>query len=159
MKRVVALLVMASLLSGCTPNNKIPDGYKLFFEDEFDGDKLSNAWSYEIGNGNNGWGNSEVEYYKQENAVVKDGKLHIIAKREQVGDFNFTSARIKTANRVKFKYGIVEAKISLPAQRAMWPAFWMMPNDSVYGGWPHSGEIDIMEANGFLLLTLRKQHP
>ena len=52
MKRVVALLVMASLLSGCTPNNKIPDGYKLFFEDEFDGDKLSNDWSYEIGNGN-----------------------------------------------------------------------------------------------------------
>ena len=148
MKRVVALLIMASLLSGCTPNNKIPDGYKLFFEDEFEGDKLSNDWSYEIGNGNNGWGNSEVEYYKQENAVVKDGKLHIIAKREQVGDFNFTSARIKTANRVKFKYGIVEAKISLPAQRAMWPAFWMMPNDSVYGGWPHSGEIDIMEANG-----------
>ena len=148
MKRVVALLVMASLLSGCTPKSNIPDGYKLFFEDEFEGDKLSNDWSYEIGNGNNGWGNSEVEYYKQENAVVKDGKLHIIAKREQINGFNFTSARIKTANRVKFTYGIVEAKISLPAEQAMWPAFWMMPNDSTYGGWPHSGEIDIMEANG-----------
>ena len=27
----------------------------------------------------------------------------------------------------------------------MWPAFWMMPTDSVYGGWAASGEIDIME--------------
>ena len=149
MKRIIVLAFVTALLTGCTGNrNKIPDGYELFFEDEFEGDKLSNNWSYEIGNGNNGWGNGEVEYYKEENAVVKDGALHIVAKREQVGDYQFTSARIKTANRVKFTYGIVEAKISLPAKRAMWPAFWMMPNDSVYGGWPHSGEIDIMEANG-----------
>ena len=150
MKREVVLLVMASLLSGCTGNrNKIPDGYKLFFEDEFEGSKLSSEyWSYEIGNGVGGWGNSEIEYYQEENAVVKDGQLHIIAKREESHGFNFTSARIKTANKVKFKYGIVEAKISLPNQKGMWPAFWMMPNDSVYGGWPHSGEIDIMEANG-----------
>ena len=28
----------------------------------------------------------------------------------------------------------------------MWPAFWMMPTDDVYGGWAASGEIDIMEA-------------
>ena len=149
MKKLIILGVIPALLLGCSPKkSNIPDGYKLFFEDEFDGDELSSDWSYEIGNGNSGWGNHEVEYYKKENAVVKDGKLHIVAKKEKVGDFDYTSARIKTANRVKFTYGIVEAKISLPTEQAMWPAFWMMPNDSVYGGWPHSGEIDIMEANG-----------
>ena len=150
MKRVVVLLLLASLLVGCSnKKNSVPDGYTLFFEDEFEGTELNkDIWSYEVGNGNNGWGNSEIEYYKPDNAVVKDGQLHIVAKKEQVGDFEYTSARIKTVNKVKFTYGIVEAKISLPAKKAMWPAFWMMPNDSIYGGWPHSGEIDIMEANG-----------
>lgn len=150
MKRIFALSLLPILLIGCSPKKSdVPNGYELFFEDEFEGTSLDESiWSYEIGNGNNGWGNSEIEYYQKENAVVKDGKLHIVAKKEKVGEFDYTSARIKTANRMKFKYGIVEAKISLPAQKAMWPAFWMMPNDSVYGGWPHSGEIDIMEANG-----------
>lgn len=149
-KLLTLTLLPLLLLSGCNKNKtNIPDGYTLFFEDEFDGESLNkDIWSFEIGNGNNGWGNAEVEYYKEENAVVKDGKLHIVAKKEKVGDFDYTSARIKTVNNVKFTYGIVEARISLPAEKAMWPAFWMMPNDSTYGGWPHSGEIDIMEANG-----------
>ena len=29
---------------------------------------------------------------------------------------------------------------------SLWPAFWMSPNQAVYGGWPRSGEIDIVEA-------------
>ena len=48
------------------------------------------------------------------------------------------------------KYGRVEAKMTLPAGTGYWPAFWMMPVDSVYTGWPCSGEIDIMEARGRL---------
>ena len=150
MKKGLVFPLVVLLLSSCNPQpaNTIPAGYELFYEENFDGDKLDRSvWSYETGNGNDGWGNGEVEYYKEDNAVVKDGQLHIVAKKEKVGDFNYTSARIKTVNKVKFKYGIVEAKIALPHQKGLWPAFWMMPNDSVYGGWPHSGEIDIMEAD------------
>ena len=149
MKKIVKLLILPVTLTGCSGNkNSVPKGYKLFFEDEFEGTKLNrDIWSYEIGNGHNGWGNSEIEYYQEDNAIVKDGKLHIQARREKVGDFDFTSARIKTVNKVKFTYGIVEAKITLPLAQGLWPAFWMMPNDSTYGGWPDSGEIDIMEAN------------
>lgn len=130
----------------------IPDGYDLLWNDEFDGDALSNDWSCMIGNGheygNPGWGNGELEYYQEENAFVEDGQLHIVAKREKHGEYDYTSARIRTAGKFAFTYGKVEAKIALPGGKGMWPAFWMLPEEFKYGGWPDSGEIDIMEANG-----------
>lgn len=36
----------------------------------------------------------------------------------------------------------------MPLGDWMWPAIWMMPEDSVYGVWPRSGEIDIAESRG-----------
>ncbi len=129
-----------------------PDGYDtLYWNDEFDGSSLDTSkWTYETGNGNWGWGNGEMEYYTNSNDTVSDGVLTISAKAQEMGGYHYTSTRIKTQNKVKFTYGYVEARIALPAEQAMWPAFWMMPNDDTYGGWPNSGEIDIMEARGRL---------
>jgi beta-glucanase (GH16 family) len=31
----------------------------------------------------------------------------------------------------------------------LWPAGWILPTDKVYGEWPKSGEVDILEAVGF----------
>ncbi|XP_065350575.1 beta-1,3-glucan-binding protein-like [Cloeon dipterum] len=59
-----------------------------------------------------------------------------------------TSARLHTVNTFGFTYGIVEARARIPAGDWIWPAIWMMPRYSVYGGWPASGEIDIMESRG-----------
>lgn len=47
-----------------------------------------------------------------------------------------------------FKYGRVEISAKLPTGDWLWPALWLMPKHSVYGGWPRSGEIDLMEARG-----------
>ncbi len=129
-----------------------PEGYtQLYWSDEFDTQSLNtNKWTYEIGNGTGGWGNNESQYYTNSNDFINNGVLTIRAKEETISGFNYTSTRIKTQNKVKFTYGYVEARIALPAVVGMWPAFWMMPNDSFYGGWPHSGEIDIMEAKGRL---------
>lgn len=153
-KQRLLLLLIPLLMSSCNKPAPANDPYKLVWSDEFSGTSLNEEnWSYMIGNGaeygNPGWGNSELEYYKKENVSVRDGELHITAKKEEVGDFHYTSARIRTAGKVSFKYGKIEARIKLPAARAMWPAFWMLPEDfQVYGAWPHCGEIDIMEANG-----------
>ena len=129
-----------------------PDGYNtLVFQDEFTGNKLDTSkWSYQIGNGDWGWGNGELQYYTNSNDTVKDGFLTIEARKETIGDFNYTSTRIRTKDKAKFTYGYIEARIALPEGTAMWPAFWMMPNNDAYGEWPRSGEIDIMEAMGRL---------
>ena len=129
-----------------------PTGYTtLYWSDEFDGNQLNQSnWTYEIGNGYSGWGNNESQYYTNSNEKVQDGKLIISAKKQSISGFNYTSTRIKTQNKVHFTYGYIEASIALPSVTGMWPAFWMMPDASIYGGWPHSGEIDIMEAKGRL---------
>lgn len=58
------------------------------------------------------------------------------------------SGKVKTPNSFKFKYGSLEVKAKIPLGDWLWPAIWLMPADSVYGGWPKSGEIDLMESRG-----------
>lgn len=123
----------------------------LVWSDEFNGDRLDpEVWFFESGDGSQygipGWGNGERQWYLPDNARLEDGKLKITARRETVGDFGFTSARINTRDRFAFKYGRIEASIKLPSGQGLWPAFWMLAQDSPYGDWPSSGEIDILEA-------------
>jgi len=123
----------------------------LVWSDEFNGTQLDpEVWFFESGDGSQygipGWGNNERQWYLPDNAQLEDGKLKITARRESVGDFGYTSARINTRDRFAFKYGRIEASIKLPSGQGLWPAFWMLAQDSPYGDWPASGEIDIMEA-------------
>lgn len=124
------------------------DGYELVWSDEFDGSSLNPAnWSYDIGNGCPdlcGWGNNELQYYRSQNVSVSDGRLTIEA-REQDAGYDYTSGKIHTCGKQDFLYGRIEARIKVPTGGGMWPAFWLMPSDSVYGGWAASGEVDIME--------------
>ena len=134
----------------------VPEGYKLFWSDEFDGPSLNaDNWTCEIGRGSNGWGNSELQYYtdRPENVDVRDGKLVITARKESYQGATATSARLITLGKVFFKYGYVVASIKLPkTANGLWPAFWMMGNDFKSKGWPNCGETDILEmghSNGF----------
>ncbi|KAI7906699.1 concanavalin A-like lectin/glucanase domain-containing protein [Cokeromyces recurvatus] len=58
------------------------------------------------------------------------------------------SARIRTLHSASIQYGKVEVRARLPKGDWLWPAIWMLPTDSAYGGWPASGEIDIIESRG-----------
>jgi beta-glucanase (GH16 family) len=58
------------------------------------------------------------------------------------------SARLNTKGKHNILYGKVEVVAKLPKGDWLWPAIWMMPESSVYGAWPASGEIDIMESKG-----------
>ncbi|CCQ10128.1 Beta-glucanase precursor [Pseudoalteromonas luteoviolacea B = ATCC 29581] len=122
--------------------------WQLVWHDEFVGDELSNTdWNVEINC--DGGGNNEQQCYtdSRANVYVKDGLLTLVALLAPEGSTKpFTSARINTKNHVDFKYGRFEIRAKLPRGQGAWPAIWMLPTQQVYGGWPKSGEIDIMEA-------------
>lgn len=123
------------------------EGYKLMWNDEFDGDKLNTAdWNYEVHE--KGWVNNEWQEYIESDTTVylKDGKL--VIKPIKDGS-NYYSGRVNTQGKHDFKYGRFEARCKVPEGQGYLPAFWMMPTDeSLYGQWPKCGEIDIMEVMG-----------
>lgn len=126
---------------------------ELVMSDEFDTDGAPNSaiWNYNIGTGQNGWGNNELQYYtdRTENVTVQNGVLIITAKEEQFNGSNYTSARLLTKGKFEQTYGRFEARIKLPYGKGIWPAFWLLGDDSNGAEvWPQIGEIDIMEYVG-----------
>lgn len=122
-----------------------------FWFDEFDYEGVpdSTKWGYD--QGGSGWGNNELQYYTNriENASVNEGLLSIHALKENFHEKSYTSARLVTKNKGDLLYGRVEVRAQLPTGVGTWPAIWMLPTDWEYGGWPASGEIDIMEHVGY----------
>lgn len=58
------------------------------------------------------------------------------------------SARVTTKGKHTLRFGKVEIRARMPKGRYLWPALWLMPQDSEYGIWPASGEIDLFESHG-----------
>lgn len=124
-------------------------GMSLIWQDEFDGTSLNTEyWNYEIGTGSNGWGNNELQYYREENTSLLEGHLVIEAKEESFGGRNYTSSRLTTQDKFDFQYGRVDIRAALPQGQGIWPALWMLGSNFRSVGWPSCGEIDIMEMIG-----------
>ncbi|QHI35325.1 Beta-glucanase [Kordia antarctica] len=120
----------------------------LVWQDEFDVDGAPDAanWTYDLGAG--GWGNGESQTYTNsaDNVVVDGGFLKINAI--STGGGNYTSARLKSENLYEFTNGRVEVRAKLPASQGTWPAIWALGADYQTNTWPGCGEIDIMEQKG-----------
>ena len=155
----IALCVLiGSFFSGPAAASCSAGPCSLVWADDFNGTSLdTNKWEPMIGNGCSygicNWGNNEEQYYRAENATVANGELTITAKQENFAGYNYTSARLRTRNLGDWTYGRFEMRAKFPMfqsgqARGLWPAFWMLPTNSPYGGWARSGEIDIMEYIG-----------
>lgn len=137
------ILIMILPLSWWACEQAAPPELEIIWQDEFNGATLDNSkWVHEIGTGNWGWGNGELQYYRSENTIVSNGTAKIIARKENYIGSSYTSSRIKTDGKFTFKYGKVQARIKTVNGQGFWPAFWMLPSG---GSWPCDGEIDIME--------------
>ena len=159
MKWIILFLLVISVnhlsCSSGTDSNQGDDEnvekWLLVWSDEFDVNGLPNPekWGYDLGG--HGWGNEELQNYtnRAENANVQNGRLLIVAKKETYQDNEYTSARLVTKGKGDWLYGKIVIRAKLPYGTGTWPAIWMLSTDWEYGGWPESGEIDIMEHVGY----------
>jgi len=155
---LAALLLTLSALTAAAQTT-----WTLAWSDEFNGAAGSavdgTKWVLETGNGSNGWGNHERQYYTNTTKNVSmdgAGNLVITAYKESLGkkfrcwygECQYTSARLKTQGKFEQAYGRFEARLRIPYGQGIWPAFWMLGNNIQAAGWPTCGEIDIMENIG-----------
>lgn len=145
---LIPFLVFSLSISGQVGN--------LIWEENFD--NLDN-WISEYGNGSWGWGNGELQFYKEDNCAIIEvpgepgnNGLQILAKEEtgpeivdQWGNpLNYTSGRLNTKSKISVKYGMIETRVRIPdIDLGGWPAVWLLGTSNY--GWPMRGEIDVME--------------
>ena len=153
-KRMLLLAVLV-ITFGCATDSTqtVVNFTELSFSDEFDTDGPPDPakWAYNIGTGEDGWGNQELQYYtdRPENVTVSNGYLIITARQDDFQGSSYTSARLVTKGLFEQKYGRFEARMRLPYGKGYWPAFWMLGTDfEREADWPACGEIDIMENAG-----------
>lgn len=156
-KKLVSASLLAITLSftGCKDENvqKLPErNYNLVWSDEFDGAANTSPdatkWTFDIGRGDNGWGNEELQTYTNStNNVAHDGEGNLVITAIRTGD-NFTSGRIKTQGLYAKAYGRFEARLKTPYGPGLWPAFWLLGENIETVTWPQCGELDIMELRG-----------
>jgi len=139
--------------------------WEMIWNDEFDGPAINHTkWQHEI----NCWGggNNEKQCYtsRAANSYITNGTLVIKAIQEWytgtqadctdpqgcTNTLPYTSARLRTMMDPSGSWtgGRFEIRAKCPDGAFLWPAIWMLPRTSDYGGWAASGEIDIMEARG-----------
>lgn len=165
---LIALIFSTILFSQTNTNEIVTSGMtnfnQLVWADEFniDGSIDSNKWFHQTKIPAGGsWYNGEIQHYtnRDDNAIVENGFLKIIAKKETFSDQGFTkdytSARLNS--KYAFKYGKVVIRAKLPSGVGTWPAIWTLGKNinedgawffnQGYGtsNWPACGEIDIME--------------
>lgn len=149
----ICLLITAALLACSVAHAQVGP---LIWEENFE--TLDN-WIKLTGNGSWGWGNGELQFYKEENAEIApvpgepgNNALRITARQEsgpgivdQWGNpLAYTSGRVISKSKVSIKYGVIETRVRIPnVNVGGWPALWLLGTSNY--GWPRNGEIDVME--------------
>lgn len=150
-------IFMLSLLTfwGCAGDDfqKLHErNWQLVWSDEFNGaageSPDPSKWNFDIGRGQDGWGNQELQSYTNSpDNVSMDGEGNLVITAIRSGN-NFTSGRINTQGLFEQAYGRFEARLKTPYGPGLWPAFWLLGSNIESVSWPQSGEIDVMELRG-----------
>jgi len=148
--KMSVIFAVLFILASCKQQEPIKGGYKVVWQENFeDSTKLEKHWS-KIPRGKSDWNEYMSDYdglYKIEggNLILKGIKNTVLPN----DDVPYLTGGVYTKGKIAFDQGRIEIKARLFGARGAWPAIWMLPTDWVYGGWPASGEIDIMEHVGY----------
>lgn len=142
---------LLACVPGPTTEEPYTGAWNLVWEENFDGPADTppdpDIWTPDLGG--DGWGNNQLEYNTDHNALLDgNGFLAITARAESYDTNAFTSARITTKGKLEHGNGRFEADIQIPAGKGLWPAFWLLGSDIDTVSWPACGEVDILEAKG-----------
>ncbi|HSX32389.1 MAG TPA: glycoside hydrolase family 16 protein [Candidatus Saccharimonadales bacterium] len=163
---IVSLYVSISAPKHSTAQQSNRQTAKLIFSDDFNGLALNPSkwttcydWAASTATGCTNFGNDESEWYLPQQVRVANGSLQLQAlKQDTPGTdklgyaktYPYMSGMVSTGKRspntpAKWvnTYGYYEARMNAPAGKAIWPAFWLLPQGTE---WPP--EIDIMELLG-----------
>jgi beta-glucanase (GH16 family) len=164
MSRTIAILgsLVATTQLSANASETAQPKWELVWSDEFNGTVLDRTkWKPEKSCW--GGGNEERQCYtdRLRNIRVHGGHLYLLAYEEKFRGPDrppeiesnpnakrtqpYTSGKVRTLGLASWKYGKIEFRAKPPARQGTWPAVWMMPSGNQYGGWPRSGEIDILE--------------
>ncbi|NQU43571.1 family 16 glycosylhydrolase, partial [bacterium] len=96
-----------------------PPDYNLVFSDEFDVNELdTEKWDYRLGD-------KADSAQEAENVEVTGGHLLVHAKKQRVGEYNYTGGGV--ISKRTFVYGYYEARLKIPAAEGWHTSFWTMP--------------------------------
>ncbi|HEY5925637.1 MAG TPA: family 16 glycosylhydrolase [Kofleriaceae bacterium] len=126
-----------------------PLGWQRTFWDEFNGTALDRTkWATKFK-----WGgsslpqNGERECYVDQNVSLSGGRLLLKAERRTMtcdGRTNpFASGMVSAHPSMAQLYGYFEMRAKMPRGKALWPAFWSLPNQKTT-----LAEIDVVELLG-----------
>lgn len=120
--------------------------WTLVWQDEFskNGKPDPNKWNF-AGRGTPAW--QCYCYDDTTTAIVHNDNLYLkgIVSKKGTDTAQYQTGCIDTRGKFSFLYGKLEIRAKFSHGRGSWPAIWLMPEESIYGDWPKSGEIDVME--------------
>ncbi len=144
------IVSVAMLLGGCARKEVVQknasNDWALVWSDEFEKDGTPNPAKWTFASRKS----ADWACYCADTLAttfVQGGQLYLrgIINRDPKDTVKYKTACIQTKDKFAFKYGKVEVRAKLGKAKGSWPAIWLMPQKAKYGGWPLSGEIDIME--------------
>ncbi len=151
------------------PGSLLPGGsaaWKLVWSDEFDypDAKLDERWTSQ-----NSGSKHILSSRWRENAVVSDGTLKLVNKKEKRGGNDWTSGNVWT--REKFQYGYFECRYRYAAAEGTNNSFWIMttgkpdPGKKVFeidineGHYPNQVSTNIHNHSDSIVVNGKRTHP
>ena len=147
---LLTALLLAALPLFAAPPKKAPppDTWELKFTENFNGKSLdTRLWRRIEGRADAGADWQKNISPRDDLAELKNGILLLkgVRNTDLAADARRVLAGgISSQGLFAMTYGKVEVRARMTGGPGVWPAIWMMPKTSP-NGWPHDGEIDILE--------------